>query len=304
MGLWLKNADGGIEKVSGTGPAGKGWTDGTYDSNTGVVTFTSDDGLEFVTDDLRGADGFNGDDGLDGNMWHVGSGNPDASIGAVGDFYLDGDAGWVWTKRNSGWSNLYVNLTGPPGDGGGDFLPLTGGTLTGDQQSLTLMNATPTGQPHIGFYHNGQRKGYIGNPNATVTFLSAESNTLALGGNGVQVETNLTVTNDLQVNGKITGPGGAVQGVIGVNKGLRQDAKYAGAIGVAGRALTLRPGRRFRISGTVNVFLGTTAEGYAPGFVTVSLRIDNYTMTQQSIYLKNGDYARLDWPRPGWRFGW
>lgn len=39
-----------------TGPAGadgQGWTGGSYDSSTGVVTFTSNDGLGFSTSDLR-----------------------------------------------------------------------------------------------------------------------------------------------------------------------------------------------------------------------------------------------------------
>ncbi len=51
----------GIQGETGpTGPAGAdglGWTGGSYDETTGVVTFTSDDGLGFVTGDLRGADG-------------------------------------------------------------------------------------------------------------------------------------------------------------------------------------------------------------------------------------------------------
>lgn len=51
----------GIQGIQGeTGPAGAdglGWTGGSYDEATGVVTFTSDDGLGFVTGDLRGADG-------------------------------------------------------------------------------------------------------------------------------------------------------------------------------------------------------------------------------------------------------
>jgi len=51
----------GIQGIQGeTGPAGAdglGWTGGSYDETTGVVTFTSDDGLGFVTGDLRGADG-------------------------------------------------------------------------------------------------------------------------------------------------------------------------------------------------------------------------------------------------------
>jgi len=119
MGLWLKQ-DGELVPVSGgsTGADGKGWTGGTYDPATGTVTFTSDDGLEFTTGDLRGADGI---DGLDGTMWHVGSGDPASTLGDPGDYYLDGEAGWVWVKRtDTSWTNLYVNLTGPPGEGAGE----------------------------------------------------------------------------------------------------------------------------------------------------------------------------------------
>jgi hypothetical protein len=39
------------------GPQGDGFTGGTYTAETGVVTFTSGDGLGFSTGDLRGADG-------------------------------------------------------------------------------------------------------------------------------------------------------------------------------------------------------------------------------------------------------
>lgn len=40
-----------------TGATGAGFTGGSYNVSTGVVTFTSDDGLGFATGDLRGADG-------------------------------------------------------------------------------------------------------------------------------------------------------------------------------------------------------------------------------------------------------
>ena len=46
-----------------TGPAGAdglGWTGVTYDSSTGRITFTSDDGLGYVTDDLRPSGGGSG----------------------------------------------------------------------------------------------------------------------------------------------------------------------------------------------------------------------------------------------------
>jgi hypothetical protein len=42
------------------GTDGDGFTGGSYDGGTGIVTFTSNDGLGFSTGDLRGADGTNG----------------------------------------------------------------------------------------------------------------------------------------------------------------------------------------------------------------------------------------------------
>ena len=48
------------------GNNGKGFTGGSYDAASGVVTFASDDGLGFSTGDLRGADGNNGDAGDNG----------------------------------------------------------------------------------------------------------------------------------------------------------------------------------------------------------------------------------------------
>jgi hypothetical protein len=62
-------ADGadGADGTNGTnGTNGTGFTGGSYNSGTGVVTFTSNDGLGFSTGDLRGADGANGTDGADG----------------------------------------------------------------------------------------------------------------------------------------------------------------------------------------------------------------------------------------------
>jgi len=69
----LRGADGadGADGTNGTngadGSDGDGFTGGSYNSSTGVVTFTSDDGLGFSTGDLRGADGSDGTDGADGS---------------------------------------------------------------------------------------------------------------------------------------------------------------------------------------------------------------------------------------------
>ena len=52
------NGTNGADGVDGVdGVDGLGFTGGSYNSSTGVVTFASDDGLGFSTGDLRGADG-------------------------------------------------------------------------------------------------------------------------------------------------------------------------------------------------------------------------------------------------------
>ena len=63
-----------------TGADGLGWTGGSYNPATGIVTFTSDDGLGFSTSDLRGATGAAGADGTDGLGWTGGSYNAGTGI--------------------------------------------------------------------------------------------------------------------------------------------------------------------------------------------------------------------------------
>ena len=94
------------------GPAGadgSGWTGGTYNPTTGVVTFASTDGLGFATGDLRGADGADGADGVDGQ--------DGTSIVVKGtDTYANiialpaTTAGDLWIQSDSGGG-------GAPGDG-------------------------------------------------------------------------------------------------------------------------------------------------------------------------------------------
>ena len=66
------------------GVDGKGWTGGYYMSETGVVTFTSDDNLGFSTDDIRGDDGEKGEPGSQGNPGQPGEQGPEGDQGPRG----------------------------------------------------------------------------------------------------------------------------------------------------------------------------------------------------------------------------
>ena len=114
----------------------------------------------------------------------------------------------LWLKQDDG---TMVEVSGGGGGDGGsphdhDYLPLTGGTLVGDGAVLSFYNLTPTGQPYMNFYHDGVRRGYLGNATDTTTEFSAETNQLVLGGNGVRVSHT-----DLTVDGTITDVNGPVR---------------------------------------------------------------------------------------------
>jgi hypothetical protein len=198
MGLWIKNADGTIERTAGGGADGQ-----------------------------PGVDGEDGQPGVDGNMWHVGSGAPDPTLGEPGDYYLDGTDGWVYVKRNdSSWTNLYVNLTGPPGSGGGgDFLPLTGGVVTGDLQV------------------NGQHTGFNGTSDApTYSFWNDRTLGLRLVAAGVA-----GLTGDLPVDGQIKGPKGTEGAPTFTSVDDPTSGFYAGNFG-GGTSAAISVGGTYRIS--------------------------------------------------------
>ena len=83
-------ADGNTGPQGSQGPAGTagaGFTGGAYNSSTGVVSFTSDDGLGFSTADLRGATGLQGpagQNGVDGNTGPQGAQGPTGPTGPQG----------------------------------------------------------------------------------------------------------------------------------------------------------------------------------------------------------------------------
>jgi hypothetical protein len=105
------------------GQDGKGWkAEGTaYDSETGKVSFASDDGLGFTTGDLRGEKGAPGD-GI-----HVqGSVDSEADLPSsgneVGDGYIDNTDGdlWIWGDDDK-WHDV-GHVQGPDGPQGDDGL--------------------------------------------------------------------------------------------------------------------------------------------------------------------------------------
>ena len=118
----LAGADGAPGATGATGPAGAtgaagadgadgadglGWTGGSYDAGTGVVTFTSDDGLGFTTGDLRGAEGPPGlvAEGAEAARW----------LDFSGRFSALADKRWVCHGANYGVATENASQTGGTG---------------------------------------------------------------------------------------------------------------------------------------------------------------------------------------------
>jgi len=67
----------------------------------------------------EGPQGPVGPAGEDGSMMYSGSGGPDASIGEIGDYYIDTDTGELYgPKDDSGWGNPIIVLQGEDGEDG------------------------------------------------------------------------------------------------------------------------------------------------------------------------------------------
>lgn len=100
---------------------GPGFTGGTYDASTGVITFTSDDGLGFTTSDLRGATGPTGPVGPTGPTGPTGADStvagPTGPTGPTGPAGADGAAGPPGPTGPAG-SNGAAGPTGPTGPTG------------------------------------------------------------------------------------------------------------------------------------------------------------------------------------------
>ena len=75
------------------GEQGLGFTGGSYNAATGIVTITSDDGIGITTTDLRGADGEKGETGETGATGATGAQGPQGIQGIQGEQGIQGPSG-------------------------------------------------------------------------------------------------------------------------------------------------------------------------------------------------------------------
>lgn len=81
---------------------------------------------------LMGEDGQDGADGEDGAQIYSGSGSPDASVGVVGDFYIDtANQNLYGPKTDSGWGSA-IDLNGEDGADGEDGSQIYSGSGSPD----------------------------------------------------------------------------------------------------------------------------------------------------------------------------
>lgn len=195
------------------GPAGKGWTSGEYSSATGIVTFTSTDGLGFVTEDLRGEDGEPGPGFFyKGNVDTVSS----LPLGAnVGDAYLVEDVNELYAWGDDGsWHSLGA-ISGEQGDKG-DKGDKGNGWASGVYDDTTGV-VTFTGDADSGFltFSTGDLRGSDGAGGVTKEYVDDADAAL-----DAKIATNSGDIADLDV--RVTqneGDIGVNAGDIAINKG-------------------------------------------------------------------------------------
>ena len=176
------------------GADGDGFTGGSYNSSTGVVTFTSDDGLGFSTGDLRGADGADGLPGANGTP------------GADGDGFTGGSynssTGVVTFTSDDGLGFSTGDLRGADGADGSDAL-----ALGGNDQTLTSNRTIDDGNTGKLFFidleaASGEKSQVLMNPNTPSIFLQANDGTsvsaFTIGSANINLQ--FTGTSDLRVN--------------------------------------------------------------------------------------------------------
>ena len=139
-----KGAKGDSGEQGEKGDTGKGWIGGRYNADTGVATFDSDDGLEFNTKDLRGADGKDSVvPGPKGEQGPKGSKGEQGDSGDRGEKGMDstvpgpkGDIGPIGSKGDTGEK-------GPKGTKGD--IGSTSKEWMSDCKGVKVVNGTPYG---------------------------------------------------------------------------------------------------------------------------------------------------------------
>lgn len=147
--------DGADGKDGVNGQNGKDGKDGV-DGKDGADGKDGEDGVD-------GKDGADGKDGKDGAQWFTGTTAPAATLGKVGDFYLNSSTGSLYMKTGSGWT-LQTNIKGANGQNGANGTNGKDGSTwfvgTGDPAQSSAVTGAKAGDYYLDtstgtFYQRG-----------------------------------------------------------------------------------------------------------------------------------------------------
>ena len=231
---------------------GLGFTGGSYNSSTGVVTFASDDGLGFSTGDLRGADG---------------TSYTDSDV----DTHLNTSA--ATTGEVLSWTGTDYDWIAAGGGGGADLYAANEVTPTA-QPSATGSNAVAIGDSAAASGSNAIAVGY--NSNASNTGAVAFTNSAASGNDSLAAAIANNSTSYGATQTSAIAIGSLAKATKGYSVGI---GRLAAATGSWAYAL----GQGTTASGTPSHVLGHNSSATADNSVSIGSSVTNSTANQIAI---------------------
>lgn len=280
--LWVaaEASSGGGGGTGTNGVDGLGWTGAGYDAATGVINFTSDDGLAFSTGDLRGPTGPQGNpggQGIQGIQGIQGVAGPKGDTGDTGPEGPEGPQGDIGPQGPAGNDSTVAGPEGPEGPQGPPGTNGTNGTDGADGVSpvLSIGTVTPLSagmSPTVSLVGNVLNFGLVNGADGA----DGEDGEDGAGGGGILVASYSDTSGGQNVNSTST------TRLTGITNVVIEDSPYSNSSGV----ITISDAGVYEIFGCCGMQGSTGNYRYT---AQMDIRVNNSVVASQTgAYVRNG----------------